>query len=65
LFFENNGGGRLPYGLRGGYEDLMKSWLLPALVAGPIGGVLVSLAIVRQLRRITGRREPLEDASLQ
>lgn len=34
-----------------GYEELMKSWLLPAMIAGPIGGVFVSLLIVRWLNR--------------
>jgi hypothetical protein len=34
-----------------GFEELMKSWLLPAMIAGPIGGVLVSLSIVRWLHR--------------
>lgn len=40
-----------PFATFDGYEQLMKSWLLPAMIAGPIGGVVVSLSIVRWLNR--------------
>ncbi|MGH2812891.1 MAG: hypothetical protein ACRDI1_09290 [Actinomycetota bacterium] len=48
-----------------GSDDLLRSWLPNALLAGPMGGVIVSALVVRRLRRITGRREPLEDGYLE
>lgn len=41
-------------------QELMGQWLLNALLAGPIGGVLASYLVVRRLRKITGLREPLD-----
>jgi hypothetical protein len=43
-----------------GMSRILKSWLPNALMAGPIGGILAASMVVRRLRRITGKREPLE-----
>lgn len=39
-------------------DDLMMAWLRNALVAGPVVGVVVALAVVRHLRSVE-RRQPV------
>ena len=49
-----------PFHPRAGYVEALVQVSRTAMIAGPLGGVAASLAVVRHLRKKTGEKEPLD-----